>query len=105
MELWAYKTTPKHFIELLPFHLVFGVVVVQLTEKILPTSRTKCVKEGLNDKVLLREKALLNETSLWAFEHTIQYQVDIKKHYDKRVKNIVFKPSDRVLNREVRVQE
>lgn len=97
--LWAYRTTPKHSIVLSPFYLAYGSKVVLPTKYMMPTSRTKCVDDGLNNLLFLSDKALLEETKLQEMKHMRKYQLDMKRRYDKRVKKRTFCPGDWVLKR------
>lgn len=73
-----------------PFHLAFGTEAVQLTKVMPPTTRTKCVEERINGRLLQNGKAVIDYKRFKAIEHIQRYQEGIKSWYDKKVKNKIF---------------
>lgn len=84
--LWAYITKPKHSTSLSPFHLAYGPEEVMPTKYIMPISKTKCIEDGINEKLLSYDKAFLDETRHQAMEYMMKYQLDIRRSYGKRIK-------------------
>ncbi|KAF5192961.1 hypothetical protein FRX31_017452 [Thalictrum thalictroides] len=59
----------------------------------------------INDEVLERDKALIDEVRDEALQHVTKYQDDMKRRYDRKVRLRSFKPNDWVLRRVTRVQD
>lgn len=89
---WAYITTPKHSIGLSPFHLTHGFRVVLPTEYLVLNFMIKYVEDRISDQLESHDKALLDETGLHVMEHIRKYQLDLKKRYEKQVKQRTFRP-------------
>ncbi|KAF5202209.1 Gypsy retrotransposon integrase-like protein [Thalictrum thalictroides] len=80
--------------------------VVDTSEELLyPTSWSTAVDLQLNDDVLEKDKALIDETRDEALQHLVKYQGTMKRNYDKKVRLRSFKPGDWVLRRVTRLQE
>ncbi|KAF5192139.1 Gypsy retrotransposon integrase-like protein [Thalictrum thalictroides] len=75
------------------------------TKLLYPTSRSTAVDIQLNDDVLEKDKALIDETRDEALQHLVKYQEAMKRNYDKKVHLRSFKPGDWVLRRVTRLQD
>ncbi|KAL5717559.1 hypothetical protein ACHQM5_010542 [Ranunculus cassubicifolius] len=80
-------------------------VVISTDELLVPTSKSASMEQETNDQTLAAELALLDETRASALEHLLKYQEDMKRRYDKRVRQRSFKEGDWVLKKVSRLQE
>lgn len=69
-----------------PFHLGYGSKAIFPMEIMIPTSRSKCVKQGHINDLLIQDKVILDEIRLEVVKHTLKYQEEINKRYSKKLK-------------------
>ena len=97
--LWAYRTTHKSATRETPFALAFGIEAVAPVEVGLEPPRVKFANAERNEETLRLNLDLLEDKREQALKHAEDYQREIVRYYDRKVRPNSFKPDDLVLKK------
>ncbi|XP_026399920.1 uncharacterized protein K02A2.6-like [Papaver somniferum] len=110
MALWAYRTSPRSFIGVSPYSLVYGADAILPAEIKIPSARIAAASgvhwnevEASNSRIA--ELDTLDSRRSKEEERTQVYRNRISRAYDKTVKPRVFKVGDLVLETSKHIQQ
>lgn len=97
--LWAYRTTPREATGHTPYSLVYGMKAVTPFKLVESSLRMVTYEREANCDARVAELDMVDEAREEAWVCVIEYQIRVKKTFDKHVAPRHFQPGDLVLRK------